>query len=225
MSRRSMLRIAAFASSVVASRPTVFPRTSPASTSRSNTHVKTETWVSTSISRRVRDNRRVVRRRLGHVQVQKRPQTQRIGHPPRDPPLGGQPFEIADDQQTEIPARAVDSGGPSAQRRTPRTIPRRRRQSLPPPGPGSDARRKDARHSSEGPPCPPTSATPVAPPVFCPSPWLSSVRNSTDLVEPESPTFATGCYASGFAFSSASCSLINALISSVMASNFVHCSL
>ena len=49
--------------------------------------------------------RRVVRRRLGHVQVQKRPQTQRIGHPPRDPPLGGQPFEIADDQQTEIPAR------------------------------------------------------------------------------------------------------------------------
>ena len=32
-------------------------------------------------------------------------------------------------------------------------------------------------------------------------------------------------YASGFAFNSASCSLINALISSVMASNFVHCSL
>ena len=54
-------------------------------------------------------------------------------------------------------------------------------------------RRKDARHSSEGPPCPPTSATPVAPPVSCPSPWLSSVRNSIDLVEPESPTFATGC--------------------------------
>ena len=45
------------------------------------------------------------RRRLGHVQVQKRPQTQRIGHPPRDPPLGRQPFEIADEQQTEIPAR------------------------------------------------------------------------------------------------------------------------
>ena len=32
-------------------------------------------------------------------------------------------------------------------------------------------------------------------------------------------------YASGFAFNSASCSLINALISSVMASNVVHCSL
>ena len=102
MSRRSMLRIAAFASSVVASRPTVFPRTSPASASRSNTHVNTATCVSTSIRRRVRDNGRVVRRRLRHVQVQKRPQTQRIGHPPRNPALGGQPFEIADDQQTEI---------------------------------------------------------------------------------------------------------------------------
>ena len=51
-----MLRIAAFASSVVASMPTVLPRTSPASASRSNTHVKTDTCVSTSISRRVRDN-------------------------------------------------------------------------------------------------------------------------------------------------------------------------
>ena len=36
--------------------PTVLPRTSPASASRSNTHVKTDTCVSTSISRRVRDN-------------------------------------------------------------------------------------------------------------------------------------------------------------------------
>ena len=105
MSRRSMLRIAAFASSVVASMPTVLPRTSPASASRSNTHVKTDTCVSTSTQPPRARQRRVVRRRLGHVQVQKRPQTQRIGHPPRDPPLGGQPFEIADDQQTEIPAR------------------------------------------------------------------------------------------------------------------------
>ena len=56
MSRRSMLRIAAFASSVVALMPTVFPRTSPASASRSNTHVNMATCVSTSISRRVRDN-------------------------------------------------------------------------------------------------------------------------------------------------------------------------
>ena len=79
---------------------------------------------------------------------------------------------------------AVDSGGPSAPRRTPRTIPPRRRRSLPPPGPGSDARRTDAPRSSEGLPSSPTSATAVEPPVSCPSPWLSSVRNSTDLVEP-----------------------------------------
>ena len=48
--------------------------------------------------------RRVVRRRLRHVQIQKRPQTQRIGHPPRNPPLGRQLLEIADEQQPEIPA-------------------------------------------------------------------------------------------------------------------------
>ena len=100
-----MLRIAAFASSVVASMPTVFPRTSPASTSRSNTHVKTDTWVSTFISRRVRDNVEWSGAASVTSKFQKRPQTQRIGHPPRDPPLGGQPFEIAEEQQTEIPAR------------------------------------------------------------------------------------------------------------------------
>ena len=51
-----MLRIAAFASSVVASTPTVFPFTKPASASRSRTQVNTATWVSTSIRRRVRDS-------------------------------------------------------------------------------------------------------------------------------------------------------------------------
>ncbi len=56
VSRRSLLRIAAFASSVVASMPTVFPRTRPAADSRSRTHVKTASWVSTSIRRRVRDS-------------------------------------------------------------------------------------------------------------------------------------------------------------------------
>ena len=56
MSRRSMLRIAAFASSVVASTPTVFPRTRPAADSRSRIHVNTAAWVSTSTRRRVRDS-------------------------------------------------------------------------------------------------------------------------------------------------------------------------
>jgi len=34
---------------------------------------------------------------------------------------------------------------------------------------------KDARRSSGGPTCPPTSATPGAPPVSCPLPWSFSV--------------------------------------------------
>ena len=56
VSRRSMLRIAAFASNVVASLPTVFPRNRPASATRSSTHVKTASCVSSSIRRRVRDS-------------------------------------------------------------------------------------------------------------------------------------------------------------------------
>ena len=104
MSRRSMLRIAAFASSVVASMPTVLPRTSPASASRSNTHVKTDTCVSTSISRRVRDNVEW----SGAASSRPGPETtaDSANRPPATrSPLGRQPFEIADDQQTEIPAR------------------------------------------------------------------------------------------------------------------------
>jgi hypothetical protein len=55
VSRRTMLRIAALASSVVASIPIVCPSTRWASASRCNTHVNTAWCVSTSISRRVRD--------------------------------------------------------------------------------------------------------------------------------------------------------------------------
>ena len=49
--------------------------------------------------------RRVVRRRLGHVQVQESPQAQRIRDPPRNPPLRRQTLEVADEQQPEIPPR------------------------------------------------------------------------------------------------------------------------
>ena len=56
VSRRSTLRIAAVASSVVASMPTVFPQTRPDSDSGSNTHVKTASCASTSTRRRVRDS-------------------------------------------------------------------------------------------------------------------------------------------------------------------------
>ena len=77
----------------------------------------TASWVSTSIRRRVRDSaswvstsirrraRQPIRRRRGQLQVQERPQTQRIGHPPRNPPLRRQPLEIADEQHPEISTR------------------------------------------------------------------------------------------------------------------------
>ena len=58
----------------------------------------------------------------------------------------------------------------------------------------------------------------------CCTAWAEA---STDMPlggVPDSPD-CPFCYASGFAFNSASWSLINALISSVMASNCVHCSL
>jgi hypothetical protein len=51
-----MLRSAAFASSVVASMPTVRPFTKPASARRCSLHVKTAACVSRSISRRVRES-------------------------------------------------------------------------------------------------------------------------------------------------------------------------
>jgi len=50
-----MLRNAAFASSVVASMPTVFPFTRPASARRCSIQVKTASCVSRSIKRRVRE--------------------------------------------------------------------------------------------------------------------------------------------------------------------------
>src|SRR4051812_40510768 len=55
VSRRTMLRNAALASSVVASMPIVVPLTSPASANCCRTQVKTARWVSRSISRRVRE--------------------------------------------------------------------------------------------------------------------------------------------------------------------------
>ena len=50
-----MLRNAAFASSVVASMPTVLPRTRPASARCCSTQVNTASWVSTLSNRRVRE--------------------------------------------------------------------------------------------------------------------------------------------------------------------------
>src|SRR5213594_3965410 len=55
VSRRTIVRKAAFASSVVASIPSVCPLSSPFSASTPNTQVNTSRWVSTSINRRVRE--------------------------------------------------------------------------------------------------------------------------------------------------------------------------
>jgi hypothetical protein len=55
VSRRTMLRSAAFAFNVVASMPIVLPLTNPASASRCRIHVNTASWVSMSIKRRVRE--------------------------------------------------------------------------------------------------------------------------------------------------------------------------
>ena len=59
-----MLRIAAVASSVVASIPTVRPTTSVASASRCRTHVNTAWWVSKVNQATGARQRRVVRRGL-----------------------------------------------------------------------------------------------------------------------------------------------------------------
>ena len=122
VSRRSMLRIAAFASSVVASMPTVFPATRPTSASRSRTHVKTASCVSTSIQPTRPRQRRVIRRPLGHIQVQERPQAQRIGHPPRNPALRRQALEVADQQHPEIPP-GTQTRSPHPRRVEPRAQP------------------------------------------------------------------------------------------------------
>ena len=55
LSPRTMLRSAAFASSVVASMPIVLPRSRPLAPIRFSTQSKTASWVATSISRRVRE--------------------------------------------------------------------------------------------------------------------------------------------------------------------------
>ena len=101
MSRRSRLRIAAFASSVVASTATGFALARPAADSRSRIYVNTASWVSASRPRQ----RWVIRRRLGHIQVQEGPEAQRVGHPPRNPALRRQGLEVADEQHPEIPPR------------------------------------------------------------------------------------------------------------------------
>lgn len=61
VSRRTMLRSGAFASSVVASMPTVLPLTRPHCARRSSIQVKTASWVSIEIDQATRaGNRRMI---------------------------------------------------------------------------------------------------------------------------------------------------------------------
>ena len=141
--------------SVVASMPSVFPRTSPASSIRSNTHVKTETWVWASISRsRARETSSGPGAASITLQVREtsadwanRPSAHPI------PRLAGQRSRNSRcvNRRKYRPGRRLRAAHPTP-RRSPRTDARRRRRSLPvAPGPGSVARRMDARRSSEGP--------------------------------------------------------------------------
>ena len=118
----------------------------------------------------------LIRRPLGHIQVQERPQAQRIGHPPCNPALRRQALEVADQQYPEIPPRTQTR--PAHPRRV-----EHRAQTL---DEGVETRllqdpvqtleEKDAPRSSANPLSSPTAATPVAPPVSYPLPWVFSVR-------------------------------------------------
>ena len=114
--------------------------------------------------------------------------------PYRDPEREAGQSPASDLMPPSSPRTALDAIGsfwPAAhpEQRLPGRLPN-------PPKPGSAARNKDARRSSEGPTSPPTSATPGAPPVSCPLPWSFSVRIRSLRDQAGSATFATGCKAS-----------------------------
>jgi len=64
-------------------------------------------------------NRRMIGRRLVEPQAQEVAHRQRVSRPPRDPALRVESFEIADQQQAEVPAGG--EAGPSHHRRVERT--------------------------------------------------------------------------------------------------------
>ena len=104
-SRRTMLRMAALASSVVASIPIVCPRTSWASASRCRDpreHGLVGLQVNQAAGAR---QRRMVRRGLMEIDIQEGADTQRIGRAPCDRALRVQAFTIPEQQQPARPAR------------------------------------------------------------------------------------------------------------------------
>src|SRR3984893_6811826 len=100
-----MLRIAALASSVVASIATVFPLSNPASTRRCCTQVNTTRCVSRSISRRVREIVEWSGTRFVQGDAEEAADRQRIRGAPRDAAFRIDAFKVANQQQTEIDPR------------------------------------------------------------------------------------------------------------------------
>ena len=100
-----MLRSAAFATSVVASMPTVFPL-HQTRLGQSLQHPGEDRLVCLEIDQAPRaENRRMIGRRLRRRQSEKLAQGKRIDRPPRDRALGVQPFEVADQQHPKVAPR------------------------------------------------------------------------------------------------------------------------
>src|SRR6266542_1852800 len=97
-----MDRMAALASSVVASTPTVLPFSRPRSANTASTHRKTFRCVfHIDQPPRSRD-RRVIGGFLIQTYAQKLTQTQRVGYSPRDATFRLDPLEVPNQQQAEI---------------------------------------------------------------------------------------------------------------------------
>ena len=156
VSRRTMLRIAALASSVVASIPIVCPSTRWASASRCNTHVNTA-WVRLDVDQPARARQgRMVRRRL--VAAQSPGTAGCSANRPRATRWPAPSPSLQNSRAAAIgnSAPAPDSAARCRRRSTARTVPRRRCRSRRRPGRDSTARRMDARHFSADPPWRPT---------------------------------------------------------------------
>ena len=100
-----MLRNAALASSVVASMPTVVPRTRPG-VGQPLQHPREDRLVGLQVDPPSRSRyRRMVRRRLVQRDVQELPQAQRIGHPAARSPVPSPGLDVAEQQHPDLAAR------------------------------------------------------------------------------------------------------------------------
>ena len=107
-----MLRIAALASSVVASIADRLALEQPG-LDEPLLHPREDGPVRLQIDQPPRPrNRRMIGRRFVQRQPQKTADRQRVGRPPGDPAFRVDALEVADQQQPEVAARASGSAGP-----------------------------------------------------------------------------------------------------------------